>query len=132
MSKSDLAAEKFNSGLSCSQAVLCAFADDFSIDENLARFISCGFAGGMKRGETCGALSGGIMALGLQAAQTEKSVQAHKELCFGAVAQLMNDFEQKHGSVLCRELIKDKPDRKPFCTELVRNVVELVEKNTCN
>lgn len=56
----------FKAGLNCAQAVLTAYADDLSFDNNLALSVSCGFGGGMGRlQQTCGAVTGSFMVLGI-------------------------------------------------------------------
>ena len=50
----------------CSQVVVATFMEILGIqDEKVLMAASC-FAGGAKRGLTCGALSGGLMVLGLK------------------------------------------------------------------
>ena len=49
MEKSDKAAELFKGGLCCSQAVFCAFAEDFGMDAETARKVSAGLGGGVGR-----------------------------------------------------------------------------------
>ena len=47
MEKSDKAVELFKGGLCCSQAVFCAFAEDFGMDAETARKVSAGLGGGV-------------------------------------------------------------------------------------
>ena len=49
MEKSDKAVELFKGGLCCSQAVFCAFAEDFGMDAETARKVSAGLGGGVGR-----------------------------------------------------------------------------------
>ena len=49
----------------CAQAVLAAFGPDAGLPEEAACRITANFGSGMKMGETCGAVTGGLMALGL-------------------------------------------------------------------
>ena len=60
------ALKHFDEGYACSQSVLLAFADHFKLDKTMAKRISSTFGGGMGRlRETCGAVTGGFMVLGL-------------------------------------------------------------------
>ena len=62
MSKVEKAEALFKSGCNCSQAVFTAFADEFGLDEELAKRLSCGLGGGVGRmREVCGAVSGAAM-----------------------------------------------------------------------
>lgn len=50
----------------CAQSVLIPFAADAGIDEEAAFRVAANFGGGMKMGSVCGAVTGGLMALGLR------------------------------------------------------------------
>lgn len=60
------AVELFRSGAACSQAILGAYARTVGIDRATAMRMASGFAGGMRLGETCGAVTGAFMVLGLR------------------------------------------------------------------
>jgi C_GCAxxG_C_C family probable redox protein len=65
--KSEAALEKFFSGYNCAQSVLFAFCGDLDLDKDLALRMASGFGGGMGgRQEVCGAVSGGVIAIGLK------------------------------------------------------------------
>ena len=62
----DKAIQSFQSGMNCAQAVVTAYADRLKFDPDLAAGLSCGFGGGMGRlQQTCGALTGAFMVLGI-------------------------------------------------------------------
>jgi len=55
----------FESGLSCSQAILLTYSPLFGISQDDALRISRGFGGGMGHlSETCGAITGAFMVKG--------------------------------------------------------------------
>jgi C_GCAxxG_C_C family probable redox protein len=65
--RSDVSVEKFLAGYNCAQAVLYSFCDDLGLDKNAALKLACGFGAGMARKqEVCGAITGGIITLGLK------------------------------------------------------------------
>ena len=65
MNQIDLALSRFAEGFNCSQAVFSSYAE--GIDEATALKIASGFGGGMGRmAETCGAVTGAMMVLGLK------------------------------------------------------------------
>ena len=49
----------------CAQAVLMSFMPDLEIDDKTAFQIAACFGGGMKCGSVCGAITGGLMSLGV-------------------------------------------------------------------
>ena len=96
----------FDSGCNCAQAVLLAFASELGLSPDLAIKIAAGFGGGLGRsGETCGALSGAIMVIGLKTAASDITDIAAKEKAYALTLQLVTEFKERQGSVQCRELI---------------------------
>lgn len=106
MDRADKAVELFKSGCNCSQAVLCAYSDLFGIDNDTAMKVSEAFGGGMGRLRmTCGAVSGMFMLVGLKYSKgVPKDLQTRK-LVYGKVQELAGKFKEKHGSVICAELL---------------------------
>jgi C_GCAxxG_C_C family probable redox protein len=107
METANLAVDRFRKGYSCSQAVFSALAERKGIDVDLALRIASGFGGGISRsGETCGCVTGAIMALGLE--QRDVSVagnKAAKDNACKAGQRIMREFAACHGSSRCQELL---------------------------
>lgn len=102
----EVAESKFMEGYNCAQSVLFSFCDELGLDADSALKLSCGFGGGMGRqGEICGAVSGGIMALGLKFGRGKNDQRAETDLAYSKIRKFMNRFSAKHGSCLCRELL---------------------------
>jgi C_GCAxxG_C_C family probable redox protein len=104
--RSDVAVEKFLAGYNCAQAVLYAFGDELRFDKDTALRLACGFGAGMARKqEVCGAISGGIITIGLKHGRGEGQDRTLTEETYRKVRELMARFESKHGTCLCRELL---------------------------
>lgn len=104
--RGDIAAAKFLSGYNCAQSIVYAFSDDLGIDKNLALKIACGFGAGMgRKQEVCGAVSGGIMVIGLKYGRGENDGRKVMDLSYAKVGELMDRFTAKHGTVICRKLL---------------------------
>ena len=125
----------FKSGCNCSQAVFAALADEFGLDEALAKKVACGLGGGVGRlREVCGAVSGAAMVLGMRA-------DGDKAAAYPAIQKFAEAFKAEAGSVVCRELLAGTgataggaPEartpgyyRKRPCVELVKLAVRLLE-----
>lgn len=110
----DKAKQLFLKGHACSQAVLGAFAQELGLDEKTALKLSLPFGGGIGRlRETCGAVSGMLMALGLKYAQADASPE-HKAQMYARVQELVRRFKEENGSIICRELLGlVKPEGSP-------------------
>lgn len=102
----ETASEKFLSGYNCAQSVLWAFAPRLNLDPDTALRAACGFGAGMgRRQEVCGAVTGGIMALGLKYGRGENQDRAATEVTYAKTQELMRRFEAAHGTCNCRQLL---------------------------
>jgi C_GCAxxG_C_C family probable redox protein len=136
---SEKAAARFMEGFNCAQSVLATMFEYWNGENELIPKIAAAFGGGIGRcGSVCGALTGGVMALGIRYATNEPS--AEKRLKAYELAQkLYKQFERQHGSVLCRELTgydlsnaeelekaRKAKVLEEKCISLVRNTVEIL------
>jgi C_GCAxxG_C_C family probable redox protein len=104
-SRHEQAIALFRNNYNCAQSVFSFFAKELGIDEIEARRIAAGFGGGMGAlQKTCGAVTGGIMALGAKFFN-EQDIPTAKNLTYKEVRELIHRFEAKHGSVECRPLL---------------------------
>lgn len=106
----------------CAQAVLMPFADKIGIDEDKLFRITSNFGSGMKRGATCGAISAGLMVLGLFGVDDAVTIGAY-----------YNSLKDNHeGKLDCMDLLrinKEKGgDRKTHCDGMIQEVINLVEQ----
>ena len=100
------ASERFSKGLYCSQALLSAFCADLGLDEKNALKISCGFGSGMGRTcQTCGAVTGAYLVIGLKHGSTSPGDTEAVERTFSLIQEFDKRFKEKHGSVNCRDLL---------------------------
>ena len=98
-----IANDRFAQGLNCAQAVLSAFAAQFGISEETALRLASPFGGGIARqGQVCGALTGALMVLGLQRGN---SAPQGKDETYRISEEFVQAFQERHGAILCRELI---------------------------
>lgn len=141
MRKSLFSVENFKT-LNCAQSVLLSFADELNLDEITAKKISLGFGGGMAMAETCGAVTGAYMVLGLKARHDAKNMQEMKEETKLAVRKFNELFIAKHGSLKCKKLLgvdistaegSAKASAKNLyntvCTKLVASAADILEEN---
>jgi C_GCAxxG_C_C family probable redox protein len=99
----DRALSRFSAGFNCSQAVLSAYAQ--GIDQEAALKIASGFGGGMGRmAETCGAVIGAMMVLGLKFGAASPD-RAAKELIYERIREFAARFKERNGSLVCRDML---------------------------
>ena len=90
-------------GFLCSESVLLAISDWLEIQNELIPKIATGFGAGIGRcGSVCGAISGGIIALGLKFGRNDVKEQGVAPYWFGR--ELVERFEKEFGHVTCLEL----------------------------
>ncbi len=94
----------FDSGLFCAEAVLLAMARRLGIDSPLIPGIATGLCSGMARGgQTCGALSGAVLGMGLVGGRSDAGQLAGE--AYGLVKPLIMQFEQRFGATTCPALL---------------------------
>ncbi len=104
--KTDVAVEKFLSGYNCAQSILYAFGPDLGLEGETALKVATGLGGGMGgRGEVCGAVTGGILALGLKYGRGERAEKSVAQQAYQKTGELMAAFERVQGSCMCRTLL---------------------------
>ena len=102
--------------------------------------IGAGFAGGMRIAETCGAVTGAIMVLGLYRATAESTTAKRREPVYLAVKEFMDEFERRHRTLICRDLLgcdirtqegmqaaKERGLYKTVCPKMVQDAAEILE-----
>jgi C_GCAxxG_C_C family probable redox protein len=103
----DFSVQIFNSGFNCSQSVFVPVAINLGIPAAQAFQIATGFGAGMVyRGETCGAITGAMMALGLKYGRSKAKDTQARDKTYALINQLYTRFKEKHGSIICKELLK--------------------------
>ena len=82
---------------------MLAVAGYHNIQSDLIPRLATGFCAGMARtGRTCGAVSGGIMAIGLSLGRS--SPDESNDPCYPAVQAFLNGFITQFGSLSCQDL----------------------------
>ncbi|MDD6571175.1 MAG: C-GCAxxG-C-C family protein [Thermoflexaceae bacterium] len=130
MTKKEKAIELHDKRFNCCQAVACAFCEESGIDEQILFKAGEGFGLGMGCMEgTCGALSGAIMLAGLKNSDGNVDAPATKADTYKLSKELLNRFQEKTGSTVCKEL-KGVETGKMLCScpDCIRAAVETVEE----
>jgi len=141
-SRSEIAMTKFSEGYNCAQSVFFAFCEFLNFEEDLALKMVCGFGAGMgRKEEVCGAVTGAIVVIGTKFGRGLEEESSATELTYRKTGQLMDRFAEKHGTFICRKLIRGydlntEEGQKQFkeadflnsvCKPCVQCVVEILE-----
>lgn len=131
----------FLQGYNCCQSVFCAFADEFGMDFDTALRLSSSFGGGMGRlREVCGAVSAMFMIAGLADGYADPEDDLAKAKHYERIQALAAQFKEKHGSIICRDLLGLEGAQSPVpeartkqyyqkrpCAEFVKYAAKLLE-----
>jgi C_GCAxxG_C_C family probable redox protein len=142
MNNTERAVSLFKEGFSCSQAVLAAYGEQFDLQQELALRIAGAFGGGMGRmGETCGAVTGAIMVIGLKFGCTTAGDLKARENAYAVVREFVHRFKGRNVSVLCWELLdcdigtpegmkraREEGLIKKTCPKFVRDAAEILDQ----
>jgi len=111
------AEEYFNRGYNCAQAVALSNVEVFNGPVEGVRQLAAGFGRGMNAGCSCGALAGGVMAVGLLLAGPE-TAGSDREIA-AAAAELHKRFVGEFKVTCCRALRKKaSPFKNSRCREI--------------
>jgi len=144
MSKAEMAVSRFKEGALCSQSVFTSFSEELGLDRETASKIATPFGGGMSRmGETCGAVTGAFMAIGLKHGNMSnwKEDDPQKDKVYDLTTRFVHEFTGIHGSIKCsdllgcnigtpegRQLAKDKDLFTTLCPGFVRDAAVILDK----
>jgi C_GCAxxG_C_C family probable redox protein len=141
MELKNIAITNFRSGLNCAQSVISTFTEKYTIDKSAALMLSCGFGAGMGRlQETCGAVTGAFMALGVHVCKNVADNKERKEQSYALIRDFERLFREKHGTCRCADLIKvdlktpegqhefhEKNMHEEICEKCIADAVEIVQ-----
>ena len=139
--KAEQAVERFKNGFNCSQAVIGSYCEQFGLDCETAFKVATGFGGGMRMGETCGAVTGAFMVLGLKYGNSTAEDKESRGKAYKKVIEYTNRFKACNGSVICKELLGcdiSRPDEMKkadenglfasVCPKMIRDAAQILEE----
>lgn len=97
--------QEFYQLMDCSQVVAGAFSEELEMDRETLRKVSACFGGGMHCGETCGAVTGALLVLGLKYGHFVDGDGAQKALMSQKIVEFKKHFHEKYPSCMCRDLL---------------------------
>ena len=141
MDKVQEAVSVFESEFNCAQAIVRVYGPEYGLSELDALKVSCGFGGGMRRGDTCGTVTGALMVLGLRYGPKDISDVSAKNDVYSKVTEFYRRYEARCDSIICRELLgcdisteegmqkaRENNLFKTVCPKMVRTAAEILEE----
>lgn len=140
-SRCEEAAKCFDEGFNCCQAVFSTYSEQLGLDRETALKISSPFGGGIARmGDTCGAVTGALMLIGLKEGKYLAEDDEAKDKCYRLSQEFIGRFKELYGSTICREILscdlstengqkfaKEHNLTKTLCPGFVRDATRIVE-----
>lgn len=134
------AEQLFKDGYNCAQAVLAPLGDLTGLDHDTATRLAAPFGGGIaKLRQTCGAVTGMCMAIGLIYARDDTADPEMRAQTYAITRELVQRFKKQQGSLMCSDLLGLGPDGEPLldtrteiyyqnkpCREIVSDAVRLL------
>jgi C_GCAxxG_C_C family probable redox protein len=142
MNKSEEALNTFTTGgFNCAQSVFSTFCEQLGLDKETALKIACSFGGGMGHtGQTCGAVTGAFMLIGLKKGQFKADDKESKEKTYALVEEFAAKFKALHGSISCKDLlgydmsipeefekVRESGLTKIKCPQYIQSSIKLIE-----
>jgi len=141
MTKPDKSVSTFLSGFNCAQAILSAWTSELDLDQKTALRLATGLGAGISRmGETCGAVSGAVLVIGLKHGRDRLEAGEAREKTYDLAQKFMSEFKLRNGSIRCKELlgfdistpeglraINEKGLEQTVCAKLVSDAAEILE-----
>ncbi len=142
MKKEEIAVKQFKSGYNCAQSMIYSFAEELGIDKSIALKLASGFGGGLGlTGNVCGAVTGGVLILGLMFGRGENEDKLKQQKTYQYVRDFIEKFKVKYGTIECKNLIDNinlltEEGNKRFreskmidkCCEYVENANKIIQE----
>ncbi|MCQ2363304.1 MAG: C-GCAxxG-C-C family protein [Acidaminococcaceae bacterium] len=139
---SELAINNFKTGYNCTECVFLALIDAGALDIPRETVKMCiGFGGGIGgSGETCGALSGAVMANGAKYGrlgwETEDPMQRGMDVAekyYRRYNAMVHEFAKANGAVTCKGISApfgdwNCKDRKKYCMKMIGATAQMAYK----
>lgn len=112
--------------LNCAEAMLSAADEHYGLNlGQTALKVACGFGGGLGRERACGALTGGMMALGCLFARD----RSHRDPLMRSLREeYVGAFEAHFGSTECADIKKRHRDPQQGCEPVVLQAAVILER----
>ena len=134
-------AELFLRGQDCGQVVIEHYADRFDMSKDELNRISAAFGGGLGVGETCGAIVGAMMVLGLLYGHKGPDDMETRNEFVAKRAEFLQKWAERREQWSCRDLLGhdiSKPGEfekvieegllTDFCPELVLDAIAVLDE----
>ena len=138
--KKEQVAELFMRGQDCSQVVISHYADELGLPADEANRMAAAFGGGTGIGETCGAVIGAMMVIGMKYGHNGPDDMEQRNVLMAKRAEFIEKWKERRGSCMCRDLLGDDISTQEglgrileagtmftLCPELVLDAIDILD-----
>lgn len=138
--KKEQVAELFMRGQDCSQVVISHYADELGLPADEANRLAAAFGGGTGIGETCGAVIGAMMVIGMKYGHNGPDDMEQRNVLMAKRAEFIEKWKERRGSCMCRDLLGDDISTQEglgrileagtmftLCPELVLDAIDILD-----
>ena len=97
--------DRFLRGQDCSQVVFSNYAARYGLTEEQANKLTASFGGGSGIGETCGAVVGAMMVIGMEYGHKGPDDTENRQMLMAKRAEFFSKWKERHQTCMCRELL---------------------------
>ena len=117
----------YRNGFNCAQSVLKACNEEFYLTENVNELLkaSMGLGTGMFMGETCGAVTGSIMALSMKIGTEKNGDKESVRNLYKQIKIFETNFKENNCSLNCKTL---KTECKVNCEKVIMDSAVQIKK----
>lgn len=121
--------------------MLSAYGERSGLDRETALKLGAAFGSGMGMGDTCGAVTGALMVVGLVQSRGKAPGMFSREKAADAAREFVDQFKARNGSTICRELLgcdvgtpeglktaKTEKHFKKRCPRFVADAVDILNR----
>ena len=130
----------FMRGQDCGQVVFSHYADELGITYDEANRIASAFGGGSGIGETCGAVIGTLLVIGMKYGHNGPDDMERRNVLMARRAEFIEKWKERRGSCMCNDLLGDDISTPEglgrileagtmftLCPELVLDAVDIMD-----
>ena len=95
----------FMRGQDCGQVVFSHYAGRYGFDDEEANRLTATFGGGNGAGETCGAVLGAMMVIGMECGHKGPDDMDQRTAMMGKRAEFLAKWKERRESCMCRDML---------------------------
>ncbi|MBI1769436.1 MAG: C_GCAxxG_C_C family protein [Ignavibacteriales bacterium] len=126
----------------CAQSLILPFLEQYGVREEDGIKIASAFGSGMGRmQETCGAVTGAFMVLGLEYGFVHPKDQRQRQTLLVKTSEFVAKFKNEYGTIKCRDLLmcdlnteegqkkhKEENQRELVCKKCIKYSAKILEE----